>query len=133
MDRLTINDVARLFAEAKQVAVISGDRDSIARTANYCDSLEAIRTRPSIAADLVESVNRYRQTVSAISNYLIYAPRFKAGFDPILDTLVEAGRREQDDMIAAFLPRISEAEFANCRRELVDILSSEVCRPRVTI
>lgn len=131
MDRLTINDVARLFDDARQVAVISGDRDAIARTANYCASIDAIKTWPQIAVDLVEAVNRYRQTVQAISTYLVYATRFKAGADPILDTLVDAGRREQEIMVAAFRRRLSNDELNACRREIVDILSSEVCRPRL--
>lgn len=127
MTPLTFNDIKRLFTKEFFTCGLTDDgSDRKRRATDYLDALFALETWDEPREDFVKAVNDYRRSLEAISAYIVYATRIKNAPDPMLDVLIDAGRREQSKAVAAFVESVDESERVARTREISRILSKDV-------
>lgn len=124
MTRLTFDEIYKRFSVWHGAAHTLGDPAIIARTASYCEALDAMRDWPDSQEDFVNAVNRYREAVDAIGVYMVYAPRIKEYPDPILETLLASGARDQEEVFKRLGDKI-DYTLRDVRRDIVDALTRE--------
>ena len=124
MTRLTFDEIYKRFSVWHGAAHTLGDQAIIARTASYCEALDAMRDWPESQEDFVNAVNRYREAVDAIGVYMVYAPRIKEYPDPILETLLASGARDQEEIFMRLGDKI-DYTLRDVRRDIVDALTRE--------